>query len=167
MTMKKIDVVMPMYNLIEYSDAKISRGLWQYCRDEPALDDDSNIIDFLTDNNSDSLKFKQKITGQTGNRGAKDVETMVLLKYLNNFWRALEMPLINCEISRQLKWSLKCIIVAGTANNQNPTFQINDSKLYVSVVTFSTQENIKPLKQLEAGFKRTIKVLCCLQSEKM
>ena len=77
MTMKKIDVVMPMYNLIEYSDAKISRGLWQYCRDEPALDDNSNIIDFLTDNNSDSLKFKQKITGQTGNRSAKDVETMV------------------------------------------------------------------------------------------
>ena len=77
------------------------------------------------------------------------------------------MPLINYEISLQLKWSLKCIIAAGTVINQNPTFQINDSKLYVSVVTFSTQENIKPLKQLEAGFKRTIKVLCCLQSEKM
>ena len=83
MTMKKINVVMPMYNLIGYSDAQTSRESWQYCRDEPALDDNGNIIDFPTDNNSDSLKFKQKITGQTGNRGAKDVETMVPLKYLN------------------------------------------------------------------------------------
>ena len=56
------------------------------------------------------------------------------------------MPLINCETSLQLKWSSKCIIVAGTANNQNPTFQTNDTKLYVPVVTLSTQENIKLLK---------------------
>ena len=66
------------------------------------------------------------------------------------------MPLINCEISLQLKRSKKCILVAGTANNQNPSFQINDTKLNVSVVTLSTQENIKLLKQLESGFKRTI-----------
>ena len=71
-------------------------------------------------------------------------------------WRALEMPLINHEISLQLKWSRNCIIVAGTANNQNPSFQINDTKLYVPVVTLSTQENIKLLKQLESGFKRNI-----------
>ena len=66
------------------------------------------------------------------------------------------MPLVNCEISLQLKWPRNCIIVAGTANNQNPPFQINDTKLYVLVVTLSTQENIKLLKQLEFGFKRTI-----------
>ena len=72
---------------------------------------------------------------------------MVPLKYLNNFWRTLEMPLINCEISLQLKWSRNYFIVAGTANNQNPTFQINDTKLYVPVVTLSTQETIKLLKQ--------------------
>ena len=66
------------------------------------------------------------------------------------------MPLINCEISLQLKWSRKFVIVAGTANNQNSSFQINDTKLYVPVVTLSTQENIKLLKQLESGFKRTI-----------
>ena len=66
------------------------------------------------------------------------------------------MPLINCEISLQLKWSRNCFIVAGTANNQNPIFQINDTKLYVPVVTLSNQENIKLLKQLESGFKRTI-----------
>ena len=66
------------------------------------------------------------------------------------------MPLINCEINLQLKWSRNCIIVAGTTNNQNPTFQINHTKLYVSVLTLSIQENIKLLKEVEFGFKRTI-----------
>ena len=74
---------------------------------------------------------------------------MVPLKYLSNFWRTFEIPLINCEISLQLRWSRNCIILAGTTNNQNPTIQIN-------VVTLSTQENIKLLKQLESGLKRTI-----------
>ena len=66
------------------------------------------------------------------------------------------MSLINCEISFGLKWPRKCIIVAGTANNQNPRFQINDTKLCIAVVTLSIQENIKLLKQLELGFKRAI-----------
>ena len=81
---------------------------------------------------------------------------MVPLKYLSNSWRTLEMPLINYEISLQMKWSRNCIIVAGTANNQDSTFQINDTRPYVPVVTSLTQENIKLLKQLESGFKRTI-----------
>ena len=66
------------------------------------------------------------------------------------------MPLINCEISLQLKWSRKCILVAGTVNIQNPSFKIKDTKHYVPLVTLSTQENIKFLEQLESGFKRTI-----------
>ena len=115
-----------------------------------------NIIDFRTDNKSATFKFKQKITGQIGNGGTKDIEIMVPLKHLSNFWRTLEMPLINCEISLLLKWYTKCIIVAETANNQNPTFQINDAKLYVPVATLSTQENIKLLKKLLSGFKRII-----------
>ena len=102
------------------------------------------------------FKFKQQIKGHTGNSGTKDVEIMVPLKYLSNFWRTLEMPLINCEISLQLIWPKNCILIASTAANQNPTFQINDTKLYVPVVTLSTQENIKLFKQLESGFKRTI-----------
>ena len=65
--------------------------------------------------------MKQKITGQTGSGGTKDVEMMVPLKYVSSLSRTLEMPLINCEISLQLKWTRKCIIVAGTANIQNPT----------------------------------------------
>ena len=89
-------------------------------------------------------------------RRHKKCRNNVPLKNLCNFWRTLEMPLINCKISLQLKWSRNSIIVAGTTNNQNPIFQINDTNLYVSVVTLSTQENIKLLKQFESGFKRTI-----------
>ena len=72
---------MAMCNLIDHIDTylKTSGSLWQYYRDEPALNDNGNIIDFPTDNNSASLKFKRKITG---NGITKDVETMVPLKYL-------------------------------------------------------------------------------------
>ena len=81
---------------------------------------------------------------------------MVPLKYLSNIWRTLEMPLINCEIIIHLKWSKNCILVDVTAANQNPEFKITDAKLCVPVVTLSTKDNIKLLKQLESGIKRTI-----------
>ena len=93
-----IDVVMPMYNLIEYSDTfwKTSECLYQYYRDKPTLNNNSNIIDFPNDNNSSILfQFKQQITGQTEKNGTKIVEIVFPLKYLRNFWRTLEMPLIN------------------------------------------------------------------------
>ena len=107
-------------------------------------------MDFPANNNNGaSFKLKQQIIGETRNGGFKDVEIIVPLKYLSNFWRTLEMPLINCDISLQLKWSKNCILVAGTAANQNPRFQINDTKPYVPLVTLSTQENIKLRKQLE------------------
>ena len=92
---------MPMYNLIEYSDTylKTSESIWQHYRDEPVLDNNGNIIDFpAINNNSVLFKFKQEITGKTGNAGTKNAEIMVPLKYLSNFWRTLEIPLINCEI---------------------------------------------------------------------
>ena len=62
------------------------------------------------------------------------------------------MLLINYEVCLQLKWSKNCILVAGTAANQNPKFKRTDTKLYVPLVTLSTQENLKLLKQLEFGF---------------
>ena len=82
-----IDIVMPMYSLIEYSDVylKTSGTLWPCYRDEPALDNNNNIIDFPANNNNTSFKFKQQIIGQTGNNGTKNVETTVPLKYLSNF----------------------------------------------------------------------------------
>ena len=111
---------MPIYNLTEYSDiySETSGSVQQYYRDEPALGNNNNIIDFPADNNNSALfKFKQKITEQTEYNGTKDVERMVPLKYLINLWRTLEMPLINCEISLQLKRSKNCILAAGIAVN--------------------------------------------------
>ena len=135
---KDIDIAMPMYNLIEYSDnyAKTSGSLWQYFRDEP---DDDDIED------SESFKSKIKITGKTNNNNLKDVELMVPLKYLSNFWRPLEVPLINCEVNLILTWSSTCVI---TDSNGTGTFAITDTKLYIPVVTLSTQKNTKFLQQL-------------------
>ena len=146
---KDIDIVMPMYNLIEYSDnyAKTTGSLWQYFRDEP-VDDDDDIED------SKSFKSKTKITGKTPNDdNEKDVEIMVPLKYLSNFWGTLEMPLINCEVNLILTWSSTCVI---TESNGAGTFPITDAKLYVPVVTLSTRENTKFFQQLKSGFKRVI-----------
>ena len=137
-----------MCNLIEYSDAysKTSGRLRQYYRDDPALDNNNNIIDFPANNNNSILfKFKQQI---------KDVEIMVPLKYRSNFWRILKTLLINCEVRFQLKRSKDCFLVAGTAANQEPEFKITDTKLYVPVTTLSTKDNVKLLEQLEPGFKR-------------
>ena len=153
-----IDTVMPMYNLIEYSDnyAKTTGSLWQYCKDIPARDNNNLIAEFTAGNTTDSSNFKAKITGQTGDDGTKDVEIIVPLKYLSNFWRTLEMPLINCEVNLILTWSSTCVLIAINIPNQNATFAINDTKLYVPVVTLSTQENTKFLQQLKSGFRRII-----------
>ena len=130
---------MPMYKLMEYSDnySKTSGSLWQYCRDIPAVNY-GNIVDFNEANLTDSFNFKEKISGQTGNNGITEVEIMVPLKYLSNFWRTLEMPLINCEINFILTWSKNCIIVSTNAANQGATFAKSSTKFYVSVITLST-----------------------------
>ena len=92
---------MPIYNLIEYSDnySKTSGGLWQYCKDIPAVDNTNAIVNCAENNLTDSFNFNVKITNQTGDDGTKNVEIMVPLKHLSNFWRTLEMLLINCEIN--------------------------------------------------------------------
>ena len=79
---------------------------------------------------------------------------MVPLKYLSNFWRTLEMPLINCEVNLILTWTSTCVVISSSNQNRVPTFAITDTKLYVPVVTLSTQENTKFLQQLKSGFKR-------------
>ena len=87
-----VDIVMPMYNLIEYSDnySKTSGSLWQYYKYDP----NDNITQ------SESFKSKIKITGETPVAGnTKNIELAVPLKYLSNFWRTLVMPLINCEVN--------------------------------------------------------------------
>ena len=89
-------------------------------------------------NDNASFKFKPKITGKTVDNGTKDVEIMVPLKFLSNFWRTIKNPLINCEINIILIWSNKCVLSSDT---KVTTFTITDSKLYISVVTLSTQYN--------------------------
>ena len=94
---------MSMYNLIEYSDnySKTSGSLWRYYKDEPN--------DNLTD--SELFKSKIKITGNAPADGnTEDVEIIVPLKYLSNFWRTLEMPLINCEVNLIITWSSTGVI---------------------------------------------------------
>ena len=81
---------------------------------------------------------------------------MVPLKYLSNFWRALEIPLISCEVEPFLDWSGNCLIIYTDIAHQNPTFTITETNRYVPVVTLSTQDNAKLLPQLKNGFKRTI-----------
>ena len=157
---KDIGIVMPMYNLIEYREnySKTSVSLWQYYKDDPndnLTDSESfkyNPNDNLTD--SESFKYKVKITGKTPDDGnTKDAEIIVLLKYLSNFWRTLEMPLINCEVNLILTWSKDCVITNSTGTGK---FEITDTRLYVPVVTLSTPDDAKLLQQLNSGFKRAI-----------
>ena len=125
---KDTDIVMSRYDLIEYSHnySKTSESLWQYYRDE------SN--DKLTD--SESFKSKIKVAGKA-----------------QKFWRTLEMLVINCEINLILTWLSTCVITNSTVAGK---FQITDTKLYVLVVTLSTEDSAKLLQQLKSGFNRTI-----------
>ena len=137
---------MPMYSITECSDnySKTSGSLWQYYKDDPN--------DNLTD--SESFKSKVKITGNTPNNGnTKDVEIIVPLKYLSNFWRTLEMPLINCEVNVIFTWSKDCVITNSTGEEK---FAITETKIYVPVVTLSTKDHERLLQQLKSGFKETI-----------
>ena len=148
-----------MYNLMEQSDnySKTSGSLWQYCKDIPAINDNGDIVNFDANNATDSFNSKAKITGQTNDDGkANGVEIMAPLKYLSNFWKTLEMPLINCEVELILTWSAGCVIIYTDVADQVPTFTITETNLYVPVVTLSTQDNAKLLPQLKSGFKRTI-----------
>ena len=145
-----INFTMPMYNLIEYSDnySDTSGSLWQFKRDEII-----NNADVTNDNNAPSFKYKASIIGNTENNGTKNgVKTALLLKYLSNFWRSLEMPLINCNVELSLNWIERYLLtVAHTA-----ILKITDAKLYVPIGTLSAEDNVKLLKLLSRGFKRTV-----------
>ena len=148
-----------MQNLIEYSNnySKKSGSLWQYCKDIPALKNNDNIVDFNGADATDSFNFKAKITGQIDDDGdINNVKIMVPLKYLINFWTTLKIPLINCEFNFILTWSANCVILYINVANKIPTLTLTEKKLYVPVVTLSTQDNATLLPQSKSGFKRTI-----------
>ena len=169
-----LDVLMPMYSLLEYSKnyKKTTGSLWNYYRDQP-----SNALS----TNSESFKYKTSITGSTYNVDGdddyydankvrkKESEVVIPLKHLSNFWRSLNMPLINCEVELILTWSKNCVLadmtIRNTGNNNGPPaivaptrleFKKTDTKLYVPVVTLSKENEIKLLEQLKSGFKRNV-----------
>ena len=145
-----INITMPIYTLIEYSDnySDTSGSFWQFKRDEII-----NNADVTNNNNASSFKYKASIIGDTGDNGRKKkVKIAVPLKYLSNFWRLLEMSLINCKVERSLKWYERCLLtVANTA-----ILKITDAKIYVPVVTLFVEDNAKLSKLLSEGFKRPI-----------
>ena len=165
-----LDVVMPMYNLLEYSKnyKKTTGSLWNYYRDEP-----SNPLS----SNSKSFKYQTSITGSADKEGydankvgKNETEVVIPLKHLSNFWRTLNIPLINCEIELILTWSKYCALadmtVRAARNNNDPPailartgleFQITDTKLCIPVVALSKENDKKLLEQLKSGFKRTLK----------
>ena len=103
---------------------------------------------------SESFKYKVKITGKTPeDENTTDFEIIAPLNYLSNFWRGLEMSLINCEVELILTWFKDCVISNSTGEGK---FAITETKLYVPVVTLSAQDNAKLLQQLKSGFERTI-----------
>ena len=170
-----LDVVMPMYNLLEYSKnyRKTTGSLWNYYRDKP----NSGINNGINYSTMGSKSFDYKANfiegGVTQNNLTKnDVKIVVPLKYLSNFWRSLNIPLINCEVELILTWFKNCVLISKARreadydadpviyeidNPENVIFEITDTKLYVPVVTLSKENDIKLLEQLKSGFKRTIK----------
>ena len=119
-----INITMPMYNLIEYSDnySDTSGSLWNFKRDEII-----NNADVTNDDNAPSFKYKANLIGNTENNGTKNgVKIAVPLKYLSNFWRSLEIPLINCKVELSLKWYKNCMFSSA---GDNATFTITDANL--------------------------------------
>ena len=175
-----LDLVMSMYNLLEYSKnyRKTIGSLYNYYRDELSDDADDNSFDNIKIVNSNRFKYKNKKTGNTydvdagaqgydvNKNGTQEVELAIPLNYLGNFWRALNIPLISCEVSLELKWDKNCVITSleqrdiGGGNRDNAptgaTLAINDCKLYVPAVTLPKDDEIKLLTNLKSGFKREI-----------
>ena len=177
-----LDIVMPMYNLLEYSKnyRKTIGSLYNYFRDELTNDDNDNFAN-INVVKSEAFKYKNKITGNTYNvdadaegydvnkNGTQEIELAIPLKNLGNFWRALNIPLISCEVFLELKLNKNCVITsleqrqidAGppVVRDNAPTgatLSITNCKLYVPVVTLSKDDEIKLLTNLKSGFKREI-----------
>ena len=154
-TAENLDITIPMYNLIEYSDnyQDSSATFYQYERDEPP---EYDAVADLTADNSSSFKYKVSLLGNLvldGNITKRSVKVVLPLKYLSNFFRSLEMPLINCKIKLDLTWKKECVLSTDTGN---AVFIINDTKMYVPVVTLSKEDNKDFIEQQNKGFQRSI-----------
>ena len=148
-----LDIVMSMYNLLEYSDnyQDLTGSLYQFKRDEPP-DDNADVA-----NNTSGLVYKSKLISGSDDNNVNNVKLVVPLKYVSSFFKSLEMPLFNCKIDLELIWHKDCIVSSvNGATGQVVSFMITNTKLYVPVVTLSTKDNNNLTKQLNEGFKRTI-----------
>ena len=154
-TAENLDIVMPMYNLMEYSNnyQDSSATLYQYKRDEPP---EPNAIADLAANNLSSFKYKVSLLGDPdvdGGIAKTSVKVVVPLKYLSNFFRSLEMPLINSKIKLNLTWKKKCVL---STDADDAVFIINDTKMYVPVVTLSKEDNKDFIEHKNKGFQRSV-----------
>ena len=110
-------------------------------------------------NNSQPFKYKAALLGKTANvvndtnSAVKYAKIVVPLKDLSNFWRSLEMPLINCKVYLELNWIEDCILSSA---GDSAKFAITDAKLHVPIVTLSTKDSANLAKQLNEGFKRSV-----------
>ena len=147
--MIQILLILQCLCIIEYSDnySDTSGSLWNFKRDNIEGD-----VDFTIDN-APSFKYKANLIGNTENNGRKNgVEIAIPLKYLSNFWRSLEMPLINCKVELSLKWHENCILSsAGIA----ATFKIACKTLCTNCY-LKNRRSYKISKLLSDGFKRSI-----------
>ena len=167
-----LDIVMPMHNSLEYSKnyEKTSGSLFNYYIDElkeHTIGAGNNAIN-ISIRNSKSFDYKTEIIGSlnAGEDEKEDVTIAIPLKYLGNFWRSLDIPLINCEITLILSWYKECVLV-GRAFRGSPAdainsptdakFEITDCKLFIPVVPLSAENYKKLLEQLKSGFRRSIK----------
>ena len=154
-TAENLDITMPVYDLIEYSDnyQDSSATLYQYKRHEPP---EANAINDLTTDTSSSFKYKVSLLGNpevANNKARINVKVVVPLKYLSNFFRSLEMPLINCKIKLNSTWKKECVL---STDDGNAVFIINDTKFYVPVVTLSKEDNKDFIEQQNKKFQRSI-----------
>ena len=148
-----LDIVMPMYNLLEYSDnyQDSTGSLYQLKKDEPP-DNNADVA-----NNTTSLVYKSKLISGTDNNNVNNVKLVVPLKYISSFFRSLEMPLVTCKIDLELTWHKDCMISSAVATaGLVVSFMITNTKLYAPIVTLSTKDNNNLTKQLNDGFKRSI-----------
>ena len=150
-TAENLDIIMPMYNLIQYSDnySDSSESLYQFKREESPMNNDGNPLNVALNNDSSSFKYKASLLGKAtdadGNdRSLKNTKIVVPLKYLSNFFRSLEMPLINCKIHLELNWNNNCVMYGANANadgnDRETPFKITRTKFYVPIVTLSTTD---------------------------
>ena len=156
-TTENLDIVMPMYNLIEYSDnyQDSSATLYQYKRDEPP---EGDPIPNLAVDNSSSFKYKVELLGDpvvVNNIARRNVKVVAPLKYLTNFFRSLEMPLINCKIKLNLTWKkyeyyqMMMVMLYLLSMIQNFTFQLLLSQK--KIIKILLNNKIKDFKNLFIG----------------